>query len=54
MKILITGNLGYVGPAVVQRLRGSLGDAVLVGLDMGYFANCLTNEKMLPECKVDV
>jgi nucleoside-diphosphate-sugar epimerase len=54
MKILITGNMGYIGPCVVDHLRGIYPAAKLIGLDMGYFANCLTNEKVLPECKVDV
>jgi nucleoside-diphosphate-sugar epimerase len=54
MKILITGNMGYIGPCVVSHLRQSHPGAKLIGLDMGYFANCLTNEKMLPECKVDL
>jgi nucleoside-diphosphate-sugar epimerase len=54
MKILITGNMGYIGPCVVSHLRGIYLDAKLIGLDIGYFANCLTNEKMLPECKVDI
>ena len=54
MKILITGNMGYIGPCVVQQLRESHPNAMLVGLDMGYFANCLTNEEILPECKVDL
>jgi nucleoside-diphosphate-sugar epimerase len=54
MKILITGNMGYIGPCLVQHLRVAYPDAMLVGLDMGYFANCLTNEVILPECKVDV
>jgi nucleoside-diphosphate-sugar epimerase len=53
MKILITGNMGYIGPCVVERLRLSYPDATLIGLDIGYFANCLTNAKILPECKVD-
>jgi nucleoside-diphosphate-sugar epimerase len=53
MKILITGNMGYIGPCVVDHLRRSYPEAKLIGLDMGYFANCLTNEKVLPECKVD-
>ncbi len=53
MKILITGNMGYIGPCVVQRLRTSYPEASLVGLDMGYFANCLTNAEILPECRVD-
>ena len=54
MKILITGNMGYIGPCVVQRLRASYSNAILVGLDMGYFARCLTNTEILPECKVDL
>lgn len=54
MKILITGNMGYVGPGVVQRLRQSYPQATLVGLDTGYFAHCLTNAAMLPECRSDI
>lgn len=54
MKILITGNMGYIGPCVVQRLRTSYPDATLVGLDMGYFATCLTNTEVLPESRVDL
>jgi nucleoside-diphosphate-sugar epimerase len=54
MKILITGNMGYIGPCVIGHLRNSYPEAQLIGIDMGYFANCLTNEKMLPECKVDI
>jgi nucleoside-diphosphate-sugar epimerase len=54
VKILITGNMGYIGPCVVSHLRSCYSDAQLVGLDMGYFANCLTNAAFLPECKVDV
>jgi nucleoside-diphosphate-sugar epimerase len=54
MKILVTGNMGYIGPCVVQRLRASHPGATLVGLDMGYFAKCLTNAEILPECNVDV
>src|SRR4051812_13576916 len=42
MKILITGNMGYVGPSVAKRLRGSYPGATLVGFDMGFFGNCLT------------
>lgn len=54
MKILITGNMGYVGPGVVKRLRQSYPRATLFGLDTGYFAHCLTNADILPECRVDV
>ena len=48
MKILVTGNMGYVGPVVVRELRASHPDATLVGLDTGYFAHCLTGAEMLP------
>jgi nucleoside-diphosphate-sugar epimerase len=53
MKILITGNLGYVGPSVMRRLRWRYPDATLVGLDMGYFAHCLTDAVGLPESRID-
>lgn len=54
MKILITGNMGYVGPSVISHLRTAFPDAVLVGYDMGYFAACLTNALVLPESKLDI
>jgi nucleoside-diphosphate-sugar epimerase len=54
MKTLITGNMGYIGPCVEERLRKVFPDATLVGYDMGYFASCLTNATILPECRIDV
>jgi len=54
VKILITGNMGYVGPCLVSHLRTSFPKATLIGLDMGYFAACLSNSAILPECKTDV
>jgi nucleoside-diphosphate-sugar epimerase len=54
MKILITGNMGYVGPAVLRQLRQSYPQATLIGLDTGYFAHCLTNADVLPELKADI
>ncbi len=53
MKILVTGNMGYVGPGVVKQLRRSYPDATLVGVDAGYFAHCLTGATMLPEALLD-
>ena len=47
--ILVTGNLGYVGPSVVARLHASYPDATLLGLDAGLFAHCLTGCTALPE-----
>lgn len=54
MKILITGNMGYIGPCLTERLRSTRPGVKLCGLDMGYFAHCLTNADILPECRVDV
>lgn len=53
MKILITGNMGYVGPLVLRRLRESHPQATLVGYDMGYFAHCVTGASRLPESRAD-
>jgi nucleoside-diphosphate-sugar epimerase len=54
MKILITGNTGYIGPSVLRQLRQSYPQATLIGLDKGYFAHCLTNADILPECRADL
>lgn len=54
MKILITGNMGYVGPSVASRLRAAFPGATLIGYDTAYYASCLTNADSLPERKLDV
>jgi nucleoside-diphosphate-sugar epimerase len=54
MKILITGNMGYIGPCVVSHLRSCFIDAELIGLDVGYFAGCLTSNGIFPECRVNI
>ena len=46
--------MGYIGPCVVERMKSTFPEATLVGFDMGYFANCLTNARRLPESRVDV
>lgn len=51
--ILITGNMGYIGPNVVQHLRASRPRARLVGYDTGYFANALTAPLEFPERHLD-
>ena len=53
MRILITGNMGYIGPVVVKHFRRRFPGVYLVGFDMGYFATCLTGTKFLPECLLD-
>ncbi len=53
MKILIAGNMGYVGPSVTNQLRKTFPEAEIIGFDIGYFAHCLTDASFLPEIKLD-
>jgi nucleoside-diphosphate-sugar epimerase len=53
MKILITGNMGYIGPVLYGHLRKAFPAAELIGFDSGYFAHCLTNASYLSECEID-
>lgn len=53
MKVLVTGNMGYIGPVLIKELRHLYPRAELVGFDTGYFAHCLTNASMFPECHLD-
>jgi len=52
MRILITGNMGYVGPVLVRHLRNVMPRAYLAGYDSGFFAHCLTSNE-LPERLLD-
>ncbi|HBR95843.1 MAG TPA: NAD-dependent epimerase [Gammaproteobacteria bacterium] len=53
MKVLITGNMGYIGPSVADQIKASYPDSTVVGLDEGFFAHCLTGATMLPETRID-
>jgi nucleoside-diphosphate-sugar epimerase len=53
MHVLITGNMGYVGPVLVRHLRQRYPDARITGFDSGFFAHCLTHADALPEAKLD-
>jgi len=48
--VLITGNMGYIGPRVVEHLRRHYPDATLSGLDLGFFATNVLANCTLPEC----
>jgi len=54
MKILITGNLGYVGPGVVREFRKYYPDACLTGYDIGYFSQYITNRNIIPDAGLTI
>lgn len=49
MKILVTGNLGYVGPVVTRFLSENFKDAQIIGFDTAYFAQSITDSEAYPE-----
>jgi nucleoside-diphosphate-sugar epimerase len=53
LKVLVTGNMGYVGPEVAKYLRAHRPDATLHGFDTAYFAHCLTGAPVVPERYLD-
>jgi nucleoside-diphosphate-sugar epimerase len=52
MRILITGNAGYVGSTLVRHLRSVMPAAEIIGYDAGFFAHCLTDAGTLPETRL--
>jgi nucleoside-diphosphate-sugar epimerase len=53
MKILITGNMGYVGPVLAAHLRKVYPEAYLVGYDTSFFGSCLNQKQQLPEGRLN-
>ena len=53
MKILITGNMGYIGPILVNQLKRVYPDSTIIGFDIGFFAQCITSKGAFPEVNVD-
>jgi len=53
MRIVITGNQGYIGPMVVKHLKKTLSDLHITGVDTGYFKSGWTGSQASPECLVD-
>jgi nucleoside-diphosphate-sugar epimerase len=54
MNILVTGNMGYVGPCVVSHLRHKFPDLRLSGYDLGLFGHCTTDVRFLPEAFLNI
>ena len=53
MRVIITGNMGYVGPVLVRFLRNWRPQSTLIGYDSGFFGHSLTGAEMIPECVLD-
>lgn len=53
MKILIIGNLGYIGPVAVQQMKSGNPAIRIDGFDNAYFANSLTAGERPPEIGLD-
>lgn len=49
MRILITGNLGYIGPVLIRHLHEQHPEAELIGVDTGLFAPNYSTTGPLPE-----
>jgi nucleoside-diphosphate-sugar epimerase len=53
MNILITGNMGYVGPVLAREIKRHDRGARVTGLDNAYFAGCLLDRHDMAERHVD-
>ena len=50
MKVLVTGNLGYIGSVLTNKLQQQ-GYSV-VGYDIGYYSDCITSECKPPNVQI--
>ncbi|MDC0454707.1 SDR family oxidoreductase [Candidatus Pelagibacter sp.] len=46
MKVLVTGNLGYIGSVLTKKLNQH--NFEVIGLDIGYFKDCITSKTQDP------
>ena len=53
MKILIIGNMGYVGSSAVKAFREYWPDASIIGYDLAIFSQCLSSNDPIPERYLD-
>lgn len=53
MKILVTGNLGYIGPELGRKIKNYFDDSELGGIDTGLFLQCITSKKRIGDTYYD-
>ena len=54
MKILISGNLGYIGPVLINHIKALSGDNFIAGYDLGLFSHVNSTRRLISDVKVDV
>lgn len=53
MRILVTGNLGYIGPVLGRFLKQFFESSHLIGLDCGLFSGCITTLERVADTYYD-
>ena len=53
MKVLVTGNLGYIGPVLGKNLKTYFEQSTLIGLDTGLFLQCTTEKNRMGDTYYD-
>ncbi len=53
MKILITGNLGYIGPELGKSLKNYFEKSTIIGVDTGLFLQCITSNERVGDTYYD-
>lgn len=51
-KILITGNLGYVGPVLTKKIKNDFSEYQIIGFDSGYFLTNITSNTVVSDILV--
>lgn len=54
MKILVTGNLGYIGPELAKAIKAYKSNCHISGIDTGIFAGCLTSSDLIGDTFYDL
>ena len=54
MKVLITGNMGYVGSVLTSYLKKNYKNIEIIGYDTGFFGHSLTGADFIPEQGISV
>lgn len=54
MRILIIGNLGYIGPIVAKHFRSTYPESILAGYDIGYFIQNNTFNGVVGDTLLDI